>query len=102
MLEKFKAAESRGQKELRQVTLTKTQLKNRCCRESAATLHKGQKVSELGYTRICAKRSLVGIIFQAIFQINNFSLSFKFNLQMDNQKELGAGMVGDGEEEIME
>lgn len=78
ILEKFRALESKGQKELRYTNRAKMQLKNKCWSESSATWQRGQ-ASKLKEEMMEFKRALVGSMFHAIFQKKILSLSLSFN-----------------------
>jgi hypothetical protein len=61
------------------------QLKNRWWIESSPDLHKGQTVISVDENTEF-NLSLVGSIFQAIFQIKNLDLSLRFNFHILFQK----------------
>jgi hypothetical protein len=90
ILEKGRDVESIGQEELRQTTLVKTQLKNKCSNESTSVLQRGQERSDAIDGMIDCSRALVGRMFQAIFHKNSLKRSFKFSFQIAFHK----GRVG--------
>jgi hypothetical protein len=90
ILEKGRDVESIGQEELRQTTLVKTQLKNKCSNESTSVLQRGQERSDAIEGMIDCRRALVGRMFQTIFHKNSLKRSFKFSFQIAFHK----GRVG--------
>jgi hypothetical protein len=90
------AVESRGQKEDFHAILAKQQLKNRWERESVSALQRGHNISKFEIGRIRLSLSLVGMMFQAIFQRNNLSLAFNFNFHSNFQSFDSRGGGGGG------
>jgi hypothetical protein len=75
---------------LRQITLAKTQLKNKWSNESTSVLQRGQERSDAIEGMIDCRRALVGRMFQTIFHKNSLKRSFKFSFQIAFHK----GRVG--------
>lgn len=67
--------------------------------ESAATLQRGQEVSDMKGNN-WLNRSLVGRMFQAIFHKNNLSLSLRFSFHNDFQQREERSMLGRMEEHV--
>jgi hypothetical protein len=89
-----KVIESRGQKEFYHTALAKLHLKNKCWRESSPTLHWGHWTTLSKQGKIEVNHSLVGIVFQAIFQTKSLSLSLRFSFKISFQKEADIGGGG--------
>jgi hypothetical protein len=87
---KARTAESIGQGERREIIRAKVQIKNIWDKESSPILHNGQEFSEASERRTEFNRSLVGRIFQAIFQGKSLNRSFIFNFQrvLQNKEEV--------------
>lgn len=82
-----KALELIGQGERRYMIRAKVQRKNRWERESSPIWHNGQEDAKFGDRNIEFNVSLVGRIFQAIFQRKSLSWSLSFNFQSVFQNE---------------
>jgi hypothetical protein len=87
MLVTFKAFISKGQKEWRQTTRAIGHVKKRCKMESRGNEQREQLVSRKEEWIDCEIRTLVGIMFQTIFQRKSFKRWFKLSFQRDFQEE---------------